>query len=386
MASRATGPLHPTRRSALIGGAALAAFQPGAWAQAAPTKLRFARSSAGHVILPVTLRGEPAHALLDNGADLSVLDGDFARQHELASGQTFRLNGETLQRSVSIDYVLGPMKGRLAPLIIDLGTMPGADVRPDMVLGCDVLSALVMTLDFDFGEISLAPVNQKFAPSPGAIPQTLIGQGAWKRLLAIDVEGRSLRALVDLGSDAALMLRAGDLTASWEAEGRKASTMLAAYAKGGAMELAESRVTRARSLKLGGWIFSNLPATIYDAEHPAFGAFEAVIGIGVLSRFLLSLDLAGRHLWLRPNAQFDRPFRVSTVGAGVTPDGEALQVDHVAPGSPAEAAGFRVGERIVAIDGKPPRIEQITGAAAGTKLRFSLADGKVRTVTAAPYF
>jgi len=74
------------------------------------------------------------------------------------------------------------------------------------------------------------------------------------------------------------------------------------------------------------------------------------------------------------------------------PDGASLVVEYVAPGSPAEAAGWQKGERIaaldgVAVDGDGWRVWAVWArAAAGTKARLTMSDGTVRELTLADYY
>ncbi len=72
------------------------------------------------------------------------------------------------------------------------------------------------------------------------------------------------------------------------------------------------------------------------------------------------------------------------IGVKLAPDGDALRVDLVVPGSGAEAAGIVAGDRVVAVDGLPITQLGMEGAVArirgvvGTKLAVSIArEGRV---------
>jgi len=71
---------------------------------------------------------------------------------------------------------------------------------------------------------------------------------------------------------------------------------------------------------------------------------------------------------------------------------DAFTVALVSPNSPAERAGFKKGEKIALIDGKPIAawpVEQIMAfqmAEAGTAHRLNMLDGTVRQITAVDFF
>ena len=89
----------------------------------------------------------------------------------------------------------------------------------------------------------------------------------------------------------------------------------------------------------------------------------------------LAADLAGR------------------AGLNTVFEGDHLRVVYVAPGSPAEAAGWKAGEQVTAIDGKPigagyngsDQSLWLYGAA-GKAVTLKTADGAVRKLVLKDYF
>jgi PDZ domain-containing protein len=115
------------------------------------------------------------------------------------------------------------------------------------------------------------------------------------------------------------------------------------------------RVTRAGALKLGG-VTVKAPVAIVSSQKK--GAFSdpyvaGNVGGGVLRRFDVTFDYAGKRLWLEPNAQDAVPDTYDRAGLWVNLDGPAFAVMDVLAGGPAHQAGLRVGDRIVAVDGAP---------------------------------
>lgn len=77
------------------------------------------------------------------------------------------------------------------------------------------------------------------------------------------------------------------------------------------------------------------------------------IGLGYLSRYIVTFDLEHSVLYLKPGRGFAKLDRYPIGGVGlVRKDGKTL-VDHVDAGSPSEAAGLAESDELVEVDGLP---------------------------------
>jgi predicted metalloprotease with PDZ domain len=78
------------------------------------------------------------------------------------------------------------------------------------------------------------------------------------------------------------------------------------------------------------------------------------VGLALLSHFGPIIDYSHNRLLAIPNVgAANAPFIKDRLGLVVTRQGDKLAVAFVSPGSPAEAAGFKKGDGIVALNGKP---------------------------------
>ena len=105
-------------------------------------------------------------------------------------------------------------------------------------------------------------------------------------------------------------------------------------------------VGRLPAVRIGGFEVP-APVVAYVSEEDSPRAYsEAMIGLGLLSRFTLVFDLQRQRLLVRPNRGFARPFEYDMTGLDLRPDGAGgLAVDRVIDDSPA-------GDRVLAIDGR----------------------------------
>jgi hypothetical protein len=128
---------------------------------------------------------------------------------------------------------------------------------------------------------------------------------------------------------------------------------------GGAGVTGDTRFIDARisRLRLGGYAVSR-PVVSISQDMEGFGASAdgGVIGGELLRRFTVTLDYQSRRILLKPNAQFTEPYEADMSGLELVTradDFKAIQIKRVRPHFPADEAGLRAGDTLVAINGHP---------------------------------
>lgn len=107
-----------------------------------------------------------------------------------------------------------------------------------------------------------------------------------------------------------------------------------------------------KSMKLGPYKFRNVPAFIFEDEYnvTSYPFLGGLIGNDLLRRFNLVINYERRELHLTPNSHLREPFDYSYTGLGLYVIEGEIRVIDVMPGSPAEAAGFKPGDIVMAIE------------------------------------
>jgi len=194
---------------------------------------------------------------------------------------------------------------------------------------------------------------------------------------------------IDTGSRASLDLTGPFVEKNGLVEKLKARTRVVSGAGIGGRVY--STLARAGSLTLGE-VTVQKPVTFLSQQQK--GAFADVyiagnVGYGVLSRFNITFDYAHQQIFFEKNAAYGRPDVADRSGMWLERTARGFEVFDVVAGGPAERAGVRTGDVIVAIDGRPVSRWMLADArlrfkaTVGTRVRVTLQGGKLRQVAIA---
>ena len=266
--------------------------------------LDFAEPDAGVPLVVASVNGQRVEALLDSGAQSSVIDQGLAARLGLSTTAiapiiiAFGVSGAPrLGRTASLDVALGGLilKG-LRAAVFELAPVAAASGRGfGMILGQDVLRLLIADLDFPGGRLAFhAPAAYAPPPEARAVPVRSTGR---QLLVPVTVEGTALEALIDTGATAALALSVQTAEAAGLLAGRPVESA-PAITFGGA---ARDRLVTVQTATLAGQTFRDLAVHIYTpggaAPLPA-----GLVGVEAFARFRAIIDVGGGRLHLAPAA------------------------------------------------------------------------------------
>jgi hypothetical protein len=114
----------------------------------------------------------------------------------------------------------------------------------------------------------------------------------------------------------------------------------------------DMELTVIREVKLGPYRFRNVPVYIFDdvnnvTSYPYMGG---LIGNDILRRFNVILNYAKGDIYLMPNRHYTDVFDYSYAGIELYLIEGLIIVGDVAKGSPAETAGIKEGDQVLAIN------------------------------------
>jgi len=111
------------------------------------------------------------------------------------------------------------------------------------------------------------------------------------------------------------------------------------------------RFTVVKEIKIGPYRFRKVPTYLYQDDNniTSYPFTGGLVGNDILRRFNIVFNYPQREIHLQPNSHFNDQFDYAYTGIGMYYiDGKIMVVD-VIKDSPAEKAGFKVGDEIVSV-------------------------------------
>jgi len=215
------------------------------------------------------------------------------------------------------------------------------------------LKHFVVDVDFDEMVITLIPPDDFHYEGSGVeVPLVPLGSAAWAIPAVVELadEGRfELNLALDLGDGGAISVQTGgphDLPIPERA--------LEASLGFGMQGEIFGHYGRVRSVQIGGYLLEDVLATFSPMEHGGYENVDAVVGMGIFSRFNIVFDYLHHRAFFEPNQRFGETFEFNMSGMRLVQGSSGLfTVVKIYPFSPASEAGLREGDRIARVDGIP---------------------------------
>jgi hypothetical protein len=262
----------------------------------------------------------------------------------------------------------------LPNVLLDRGSRP----RAAGLIGSELLRKYAVRIDYRNGQLTLVPAGQFQPPADGFALPLRFGvskDGLFQADVEATLEHVAGQFVVDTGSGGQILLAPGfEQDHGLIDHYAKVISILTPGGIGGRQRM---RMGLGASFALGAANFSTPLVETIDGSAPAeyyvsgpysgdfremhrpkpLSAMQAgLIGNGVLAHFIVTLDYKGGRIYFEaPNAmQLTQLF----AGTGLIvdkPQHESFEIIDILPGTAAERAGLRRGDRIVEIDGHPAR-------------------------------
>lgn len=319
---------------------------------------------AEHLFIEVTVNCDKRQWVLDTGAAASVVDSTYAAELGLETSGTFKAVGAG--KTVGASFVRLPAysvdgiqfgEQKVASInILSLFKRSGLDAVG--ILGYDFLSRFVTKIDYANRKISFYH------------PATFEYRGTGK---VIDAPLRdNLFALP--------MTVGGKYSGSWSLDlGASSTSFFYSYAEkngiltlkgieglaGGAGGYFSVRALKFPSVEIAGFALGEQIFSVPLEKAGALGAREETGNLGndILRHFVIYLDYKRQQVIFEKGEDFAKGFPTGKAGLGlVVADNGSYEVFFVAPGTPAEKAGFKKGDVVKSINGIP--VERFAGVIA----------------------
>ncbi len=314
----------------------------------------------GHVIVAIRVNGSrPLHVIFDTGGS-NVVTPEVAREIGLHGSGAVSAGGAGEQQStlqIANGATIAAGAATLRDQQIGILALPPslvgmmASYRIDGIVGYEMLKNFVVSIDYVHRRLTLTDPSA-FGPPKGAA--AIHFKSNTVPVIPARVDGIGGAFMFDTGNAFYSTLAQSFVTAH-SLESRLPGTILVQSSGnlGGALR---PRLTRVTSFEIGPYRIDEPVFAITNTSKGALAgtAFAGNVGEAILTRFDVALDYDRSIIYLKPNANFGKPFVGSLDGMSIDrPDARSLRVSYVNAGTPAAAAGLAAGDRIVSVDGVP---------------------------------
>ncbi|KQS04669.1 hypothetical protein ASG11_10760 [Sphingomonas sp. Leaf357] len=305
------------------------------------------------VLVAVGMNGAgPFIFMIDTGAYVSLIRPDLAKQLKLPvqgieHSRGVGGKGRGFALYAAKDFVIG---GTIRQPGVVLQDSFEFGYRQDIygALAAGVLTTTDTDLDFDKGELRIYPdgrgVRTGYTAIDSEIPRIdQPNRGSRKISAAVTIDGRVIRCILDTGAPGRLILGRAAVRRLGLWSDDRPYAPIRPNGIGGAGPIA--RIVRVGALEMGGAREDRPLVTLLDNE--VGNGFDGILGLSFIRRFNLSIDARQRKLWVQPSRQSVSPQHYGLSGLWLDHAGDRVTVAAVGTGSPAAAAGLKVGDRIV---------------------------------------
>ena len=221
--------------------------------------------------------------------------------------------------------------------------------RIDGIIGYSVISRYIIKLNYDSSIIEFWSHGNLKYPKGGYLLKPFISTLPVQIARVKDERTVTTRFLYDIGAGMNMIFSSDFINDSSLLTKKKKFFAKEAEGLGGKIDMV---ITVIKEVKLGPYRFRKVPVYIFDDVYNAtsYPYLGGLIGNDILRRFNVIMNYEKRDIHLLPNSHYGEPFDYAYTGLELYYiDGKVL-IGDVAERSPAEQAGLKEGDLIVAIE------------------------------------
>ncbi|SFW41732.1 aspartyl protease family protein [Chitinophaga sancti] len=226
-------------------------------------------------------------------------------------------------------------------------------LQVDGIIGYSLLSRYNVLIDYNAEEVRLYTKGKFTYPKGGTLLHpTLTNIPIVNAQLRNGKTQRDSRYYFDTGAGMCLLFSKQYVTDSTILSTRKKQRKVIqteAQGLGGKMTM---DVTTIGEFKIGNFSFRNVPVYVFDDQTniTAYPFLGGMVGNDLLRRFNIYLNYGKKEIYLLPNDHFKEPFDYSYTGLVIYLIDGKIEITDIIKDSPAEKAGLKTGDIIMAIN------------------------------------
>ncbi len=227
-----------------------------------------------------------------------------------------------------------------------LSTIYGEKI--DGIIGYGFLRRYILNINFDSGHIQIYSPG-KFRYLKGG---TLL-RPSFSRLAALNVTVKDnvkteFNFYLDTGAGLSLLMTEKFIREKNMILRRRKPVLTQAEGLGGKKDML---LTVIKSLRIGPYIFRNVPTHLFNDENnvTSYPYTGGLIGNDIMRRFNITLNYPKKEISIIPNSNFNDRFDYAYTGMSLFFLEGRIYIDDIISGSPAEKAALKGGDEIISV-------------------------------------
>ena len=220
--------------------------------------------------------------------------------------------------------------------------------KVDGIIGYSFFSRYIVNINYDSMKVFVYSRGNFRLPRGGYLIRPIIASLPIVSAEVRDARDVNSRFYFDTGAGLCSLLSTDFATDSNILDSRRKVFLTQAQGLGGK---ANMQLTTVKEIRLGPYRFRNVPTYIFDDQYnvTSYPNLAGLVGNDILRRFNVILNYEHRIIYLIPNSHYRDPFDYSYTGLGIYWTDGDVRVGDVMKGSPADKAGLKEDDVIIAV-------------------------------------
>lgn len=221
--------------------------------------------------------------------------------------------------------------------------------RIDGIIGYSILSRYIIKIDYDSAKVTFCSRGTIRYPRGGYLLKPFFSQLVSQPMRVSDAKAVSSNFLFDLGAGLCMLFSKELVNDSNFIDKKRKRWPKEGEGPGGKVDM---ELTVIKEVRIGPYKFKKVPVFIFNDDYnvTSYPNMGGLLGNDIMRRFNLILNYAKEDIHITPNSHFNDQFDYSYAGMELYLVNGKIIIGDVAKGSPAEAAGLKEGDEVLAIN------------------------------------